>query len=347
MEVDKLGAARGVSPALTDYRPTDPQIAWHLARFIENVRGRPADPIVLRQNLNTAYDFTTEQGAAALNDYARGTDPFATLADTQVSVDVKNVVRASADSFRIAWDERRYDHGQLSATTHWSAILTVVVRTPTDAASTQPQPARALRPRHQLVSGPRRMIMRLSLFASALLLSTSALAAPRDRGIRPVAAATQAARVEPRPHGWQGASQLFSYAPGGLYQVYAAVGQVTDIMLQEGETLSDTGAVAAGDTVRWVIGEASSGIGPTRRTPHPGQADRSGVEDQPRHQHRPPHLPCRDPLDLGDLHGERRLVLSAGRAHRGEGAHRSRQPSRGDAGAGRDRPGEAGLLLPP
>ena len=110
------------------------------------------------------------------------------------------------------------------------------------------------------------MIMRLSLFASALLLSTSALAAPRDRGIRPVAAATQAARVEPRPHGWQGASQLFSYAPGGLYQVYAAVGQVTDIMLQEGETLSDTGAVAAGDTVRWVIGEASSGIGPTRRT---------------------------------------------------------------------------------
>ena len=140
VEVDKLGAARGVSPALADYRPTDPQIAWHLARFIENVRGRPADPIVLRQNLSAAYDFTTEQGSAALNDYARGADPFATLADTQVSVDVKNVVRASADSFRIAWDERRYDHGQLSATTHWSAILTVVVRTPTDAATLSRNP---------------------------------------------------------------------------------------------------------------------------------------------------------------------------------------------------------------
>lgn len=140
VEVDKLGAARGVSPALDDYRPTDPQIAWHLARFIENVRGRPADPIVLRQNLNAAYDFTTEQGSAALNDYARQADPFATLADTQVSVDVKNVVRASADSFRIAWDERRYDHGQLSATTHWSAILTVVVRTPTDAATLSRNP---------------------------------------------------------------------------------------------------------------------------------------------------------------------------------------------------------------
>lgn len=110
------------------------------------------------------------------------------------------------------------------------------------------------------------MIMRLPLFASALLVSTPAFAAPPDRAVPPVAAATEAARVESRPFGWQGATQLFSYAPGGLYQVYAAVGQVTDIVLQEGETLSDTGAVAAGDTVRWVIGEASSGTGPTRRT---------------------------------------------------------------------------------
>ena len=140
VEVDRLGAARGVAPATSDYRPTDPQIAWHLARFIENVRSRPADPIVLRQNLNAAYDFTTEQGAAVLNDYARGHDPFADLADKQVSVDVKNVVRASADSFRIAWDERRYDHGQLSGTTHWTAVLTIVVRTPTDAATLSRNP---------------------------------------------------------------------------------------------------------------------------------------------------------------------------------------------------------------
>ena len=140
VEVDRLGAARAVAQASTDYRPTDPQIAWHLARFIENVRSRPADPIVLRQNLGAAYDFTTEQGAAALNDYARANDPFADLADKQVSVDVKNVVRASADSFRIAWDERRYDHGQLSGTTHWTAVLTIVVRTPTDAATLSHNP---------------------------------------------------------------------------------------------------------------------------------------------------------------------------------------------------------------
>src|SRR5258707_15736051 len=43
VEVDKLGQAQAVSPAIADYRPTDPQIAWHLARFIENVRSLPAD----------------------------------------------------------------------------------------------------------------------------------------------------------------------------------------------------------------------------------------------------------------------------------------------------------------
>ena len=111
------------------------------------------------------------------------------------------------------------------------------------------------------------MIMRTLLLATPLLLSAvPVFAQSAPPSARPVAAATDAARVSARAAGWQGATQLFVYAPGGLYQVYAAVGQVTDIMLQEGETLSDTGAVAAGDTVRWVIGEAASGSGPGRRT---------------------------------------------------------------------------------
>ncbi|MEO8723263.1 MAG: P-type conjugative transfer protein TrbG [Sphingobium sp.] len=111
------------------------------------------------------------------------------------------------------------------------------------------------------------MTMRMLLLATPILLSAvPAFAQAAPPSARPVAAATEAARVSARAAGWQGATQLFVYAPGGLYQVYAAVGQVTDIILQEGETLSDSGAVAAGDTVRWVIGEAASGSGPGRRT---------------------------------------------------------------------------------
>jgi len=133
VEVDRLGQAQRVAPANADYQPTDPQIAYHLARFIEDVRGLPADAIVLRQNWLRAYDFTTDRGAAALNDYARTNDPFARLGKVQVSVEVSSVIRASPESFRVAWVQRAYDNGSLSSTERWTAILSVVIETPRDA----------------------------------------------------------------------------------------------------------------------------------------------------------------------------------------------------------------------
>ena len=133
IEVDRLGEAQAVGPASPSYQPTDPQIAFHLARFIENVRGLSADAIVLRQDWLRAYDFTTAGGAAALNDYARVNDPFAKLGKLQIAVEISSVIRASPDSFRVAWIERRYESGQLTATERWTAILTVVVETPRSA----------------------------------------------------------------------------------------------------------------------------------------------------------------------------------------------------------------------
>jgi type IV secretory pathway TrbF-like protein len=133
VEVGRLGQAHAVSPANPSYRPTDPQIAFHLARFIENVRGLSVDAIVLRQDWLRAYDFTTDRGAAALNDYARVNDPFAKLGKLQIAVEISSVIRASPHSFRVAWIERRYDNGQLAATERWTAILTIVIETPRDA----------------------------------------------------------------------------------------------------------------------------------------------------------------------------------------------------------------------
>ena len=130
VQVDRLGQAQAIAAATADYRPTDPQIAWHLARFIEQVRSIPADPIIVRQNWLRAYDWTTDRGAGALNDYARTNDPFAKVGKQQVAVEVSSVIRASADSFRVAWTERRYQDGALIETSRWSAILTTVVQPP-------------------------------------------------------------------------------------------------------------------------------------------------------------------------------------------------------------------------
>ena len=133
VQVDRLGQAQAVGPADSSYQPTDPQIAFHLARFIEDVRGLPADAIVLRQSWLRAYDFTTDRGAAALNEYARSNDPFANFGKLQISVEVSSVIRASPASFRVAWIQRSYENGSLSATERWTAILTVVIDTPRDA----------------------------------------------------------------------------------------------------------------------------------------------------------------------------------------------------------------------
>jgi type IV secretion system protein TrbG len=328
VQVDKFGEAQAVAPATADYNPTDPQIAFHLARFIEQVRSIPSDPIIVRENWLRAYDFTTDKGALALNDYARANDPFANIGKVQVAVDVTSVIRASATSFRIAWvraplsgrSARRHDPLVGDPDRHHPD--------PTNPRRDAQKPARPVRQRHQLVEGTRIMINPLSCVgrgarcilllsvvtlhagmvdakpASRIDLANAIQARPQDEPASPVTvvaipvplplpdqlkpvsrasplpaanrarsadprsrvgAANDAARVRPERSGFINAIQQYAYADGALYQLYAAPGQITDIALQEGEQLVGTGPVAAGDTVRWLIGDTTSGTGPAAR----------------------------------------------------------------------------------
>jgi type IV secretion system protein VirB9 len=77
--------------------------------------------------------------------------------------------------------------------------------------------------------------------------------------------ANAAARVEPRREGYYNSIQIYPWSEGALYQVYAAPGQITNIALEPGETLTGAGPIAAGDTARWIIGDTTSGSGATRR----------------------------------------------------------------------------------
>jgi len=75
--------------------------------------------------------------------------------------------------------------------------------------------------------------------------------------------ANAAARIQPVRDGFINSMQVYPFTQGALYQVYTAVGQITDIALQPGEQLVGSGPVAAGDTVRWIIGDTQSGAGAT------------------------------------------------------------------------------------
>jgi P-type conjugative transfer protein TrbG len=87
---------------------------------------------------------------------------------------------------------------------------------------------------------------------------------PADPHMR-VEEANGAARVQPTRAGYINAMQVYPFSDGALYQVYAAPGEITDIALAPGEQLVGSGPVAAGDTVRWVIGDTESGTGPGKR----------------------------------------------------------------------------------
>ena len=78
-----------------------------------------------------------------------------------------------------------------------------------------------------------------------------------------VATANRLATIEPAAQGFLNAVQVYPFAEGAIYHVITAPGRVTDIALQPGETLV---AVASGDTVRWVIGDTTSGSGTEKRT---------------------------------------------------------------------------------
>lgn len=130
VEVSDSGQVRAVGEAAAVYKPADAQIAFHLMRFIANVRSLSIDPIVVRQNWLEAYDYTTERGTAALNDYARANDPFAAVGQKSIAVEISSVVRASDRSFQLRWIERSYVNGTLADTERWTAIVTIVLQPP-------------------------------------------------------------------------------------------------------------------------------------------------------------------------------------------------------------------------
>lgn len=103
------------------------------------------------------------------------------------------------------------------------------------------------------------MIRTAILSVSVLALAVPAAAEPAAR----VAAANKAALREPSNAGYLGAVQVYPYSEGALYRLFAAPGRITDIALQPGETIT---SVAAGDTVRWTVGDTTSGSGASQRT---------------------------------------------------------------------------------
>ncbi|MCP5412087.1 MAG: P-type conjugative transfer protein TrbG [Alphaproteobacteria bacterium] len=147
--------------------------------------------------------------------------------------------------------------GVLSGCATWKPPTVSYDNTPKQAV-VAPEPPKPV----QIVEIPKPLPLPDQL--KPLPVETVPLPEPRDPRIR-VENANNAARVEPIRADYINAVQVYPFSDGALYQIYAAPGEVTDIALEAGEQLVGTGPVAAGDTVRWVIGDTESGSGTSKR----------------------------------------------------------------------------------
>ncbi len=78
-----------------------------------------------------------------------------------------------------------------------------------------------------------------------------------------IAEANRSARAASSADAFVGGVQVFGWSDGRVYEVWTAPLRVTTLTLAPGETVT---AKAAGDTVRWQIGESQSGAGASART---------------------------------------------------------------------------------
>jgi type IV secretion system protein VirB9 len=78
-----------------------------------------------------------------------------------------------------------------------------------------------------------------------------------------LARANEAARQRPETTSFLQARQIYTYAPGAIYELYTSPSFISAILLEPGESLGD---VAAGDTSRWMVQETSAETGIDGRT---------------------------------------------------------------------------------
>jgi len=133
VEVAPEGQVLNVRAADGRWRPSDAQIAFHLARFIRQVRSLPTDGVVLRENWLEAYRVLSPTAAAHLSEIAREDDPFLSLGRVARTVHIRAVIARSNNAWEVSWIERSTNMSGSADPAAYTGIFTVRTRPPRNA----------------------------------------------------------------------------------------------------------------------------------------------------------------------------------------------------------------------
>lgn len=136
VEVTKEGLVQAVGPASqVNYRPGGPVLEYFLAQWVQRVRTLPLDPVVAKNQWLEAYAYLRQSAANTLNELARKEQPLARLGRETVSVQVRNVVPLSKDTWQVRWEETRYSkEGATIESKTMTGSFTVEIDPPSEEA---------------------------------------------------------------------------------------------------------------------------------------------------------------------------------------------------------------------
>lgn len=138
--VDRYGRPGRIELADRTYRPSQAETGYFVAEFVQLVRAKSTDPVVLRQNWVRAYAFVSGDAKATLTQHARDHDPFARIGDEAASVEIVSVLPRSANTYQVQWRETVYDHGAALPTQRWTGLFTVSHSPPRNEAQLRANP---------------------------------------------------------------------------------------------------------------------------------------------------------------------------------------------------------------
>jgi type IV secretion system protein TrbF len=139
-ESTREGQVTQVRPLDGSWTPNEAQIAYHLGRFVRQVRALPTDGVVLRENWLEAYKFLTPKAAAHLSEIARADDPFQNLGRVGRTVHINSIIARSDKSWEVRWTEKASDAPAGAGGDIYSGVFTISVQPPDNADAVAANP---------------------------------------------------------------------------------------------------------------------------------------------------------------------------------------------------------------
>ena len=137
VEVDKAGMPGRITLASEAYRPDAAQVGYFVGEVVRLTRGRPLDPVVLRQQWTTAYHFLAGAAVNAMNEYAAtdgGVRPTPGQGPTARTVEITSILQRSADTYQVRWVETTYGGGLRRARESYAGLFGFRLIPPRDEA---------------------------------------------------------------------------------------------------------------------------------------------------------------------------------------------------------------------